>query len=46
MSPKKQLELAEVLNAKKIVFDQGHMGDEEVKKQIYCSIIEHINNVI
>jgi pimeloyl-ACP methyl ester carboxylesterase len=46
MAPKKQHELAELLNAKKIVFDQGHMGDEEVKKQIYRSIIEHIENLI
>lgn len=46
MSPKKQRELAELLNAKTVVFDQGHMGDDDVKKQIYHSIIEHIENLI
>jgi pimeloyl-ACP methyl ester carboxylesterase len=46
MPPKKQHELAELLNAKTIIFDQGHMGDDEVKKQIYRSIIEHIENLI
>jgi pimeloyl-ACP methyl ester carboxylesterase len=46
MSPKKQRELAELLNAKTIIFDQGHMGDDDVKKQIYRSIIEHIENLI
>jgi pimeloyl-ACP methyl ester carboxylesterase len=46
MSPKKQQELAQLLNAKTIIFDQGHMGDNEVKKQIYRSIVEHIENLI
>jgi len=46
MPPKKQQELAELLNAKTIIFDQGHMGDDDVKKQIYQSIIEHIENLI
>ena len=44
--PKKQQQLAELLHAKTIVFDHGHMGDDQVKKQIYQSIIEHIENLI
>lgn len=43
---KKQQQLAELLNAKTIVFDHGHLGDDDVKKQIYQSIIEHIENLI
>lgn len=46
MPPKKQQQLANLLNAKTIVFDQGHMGDDQVKIQIYQSIIEHIENLI
>jgi pimeloyl-ACP methyl ester carboxylesterase len=46
MSPKKQNELAKLLNAKTLVFDQGHMGDDDVKKQIYRSIVEHIENLL
>jgi pimeloyl-ACP methyl ester carboxylesterase len=46
MSPKKQHELAKLLNAKTVIFDQGHLGDEGVKKQIYQAIIEHIENLI
>lgn len=44
--PKKQHELADLLNAKKLILDQGHLGDENVKKQIFNSIIEHIENLI
>jgi pimeloyl-ACP methyl ester carboxylesterase len=44
--PKKQHELADLLKAKKIIFDNGHMGDEEVKNRIYRSIIEHVENLI
>jgi pimeloyl-ACP methyl ester carboxylesterase len=46
MSPKKQNELAKLLNAKTLIFDQGHMGDEDVRKEIYRSIAEHIENLI
>lgn len=42
MPPKKQHELARLLNARAVVFDQGHMGDDHVKEKIYQSIIEHI----
>ena len=42
MSPAKQHQLARLLNGKTIVFDQGHLGDEEVKKQIYQSIVVHL----
>jgi pimeloyl-ACP methyl ester carboxylesterase len=46
MSPKKQHQLAKLLNAKTIIFDQGHMGDEHVRKQIYQNIVEHIENLV
>ncbi|CAF0853514.1 unnamed protein product [Adineta steineri] len=46
ISPKKQHELAKLLNAKAVIFDQGHMGDDHVKEKIYRSIIEHIENVL
>ena len=46
MAPKKQQQLADLLNAKTIIFDQGHLGDEQVKQQIYQSIVEHIENLI
>ncbi|UJR10794.1 hypothetical protein I4U23_014981 [Adineta vaga] len=44
VSPKQQHELAELLNAKSVIFDQGHMGDDHNKEQIYRSIIEHIEH--
>jgi pimeloyl-ACP methyl ester carboxylesterase len=46
IAPKKQHELGKLLNAKTIIFDQGHMGDDQVKEQIYRSIVEHIENII
>ncbi|CAF0980903.1 unnamed protein product [Adineta ricciae] len=42
--PKKQHELARILKAQSVVFDQGHMGDDHVKEQIYRSMINHFEN--
>ena len=46
MSPSKQQQLARLLKAKTIVFDQGHLGDDQVKKQIYQSIIQHLQSAL
>ncbi|CAF3375151.1 unnamed protein product [Rotaria sp. Silwood1] len=45
ISPRKQEELAKLLNAKTAVFDQGHLGDDDVKKELFQAFIEHLANV-
>jgi len=46
ISAKKQNELADLLGAKRVSFDEGHMGNEEVKQQIFQSVIQNIENLI
>ncbi|CAF2778485.1 unnamed protein product [Rotaria sp. Silwood2] len=45
ISPKKQEELAKLLNAKTVVFDQGHLGDDDIKKELFRAFIQHLENV-
>ncbi|CAF0994086.1 unnamed protein product [Rotaria sordida] len=42
MSSKKQEELAKLLNAKTVVFDQGHLGDDDVQKELFQACIQHL----
>ncbi|CAF3444899.1 unnamed protein product [Rotaria socialis] len=44
ISPKKQLELAKLLNAKTAIFDHGHMGDDDVQKELFRAFIQHLEN--
>lgn len=44
MPPNKQEELARLLNAQTAIFDQGHMGDDDVKKELFQAFIKHLEN--
>ena len=46
MPPKKQRQLATLLNAQTVVFDHGHMGDDHVKQEIYRSVVDHLKSTI
>ena len=42
----KQRELVKLLSANSVSFDQGHMGDDSVKKQLYQASITHLENSV
>ncbi|CAF0872787.1 unnamed protein product [Didymodactylos carnosus] len=46
MAPKKQQELAKILKAKTVMSDQGHMGDNEVKQEIFETVLKHLEEAV